>query len=149
VYLQISAGQYDEAIAGAQHVVASSNPEADGAKQFLARALVQKGRTAEALEVIDGVGNRGVDNIRGYTYAITGRRAEAEALALRNAGYPGRQAFIYAGLHDTDRTFAALDAMITDKDPRAGNYLTFPEFASLRSDPRFAQLRARLLLRDK
>jgi hypothetical protein len=90
--------------------------------------------------------SRLVDNIRGYTYAITGRRAEAEALALRNVGFPGRQAFIYAGLHDTDRTFAALDAMITDKDPRAAMYLTFPEFASIRSDPRSAHLRERLRL---
>ena len=113
--------------------------------QYLARALVQKGQTVEALQSIEGVG-RGVDNIRGYTYAITGRREEAQALALSNAGFPGREAWIYLGLGDKDRAFEALNAMVADNDIRAAIYLTYPEFASLRSDPRAAALRAKLHL---
>ncbi len=144
VYVQVSAGRYDEAIKGARRVLAS-RPDMGAVRGFLARALVQKGNTAEAFQVVESVG-RGSDNIRGYAYAITGRRSEAQALAIANVGFPGRLAFIYAGLGDKDRTFEALNAMIADNDPRAPIYLTYPEFASMRSDPRFATLRAKLHL---
>jgi Flp pilus assembly protein TadD len=143
-FVLLSAGRYDEAIDLCRRVLAKG-PDKFADVQYLARALVQKGQTVEALQSIEGVG-RGVDNIRGYTYAITGRREEAQALALSNAGFPGREAWIYLGLGDKDRAFEALNAMVADNDIRAAIYLTYPEFASLRSDPRATALRAKLHL---
>ena len=48
-----------------------------------------------------------------YVYAISDRRAEAKAIAARNADLPQRQALVYAGLGDKDRAFDALERLAT------------------------------------
>ena len=72
----------------------------------------------------------------GYAYAITGRRAEAEEQAAKNAGLPHHQAIIYAGLGDRDRAFAAIAALAAVNPQRALSWLNRPELALLRGDPR-------------
>ena len=86
----------------------------------------------------------GMAGYLGYAYAKAGRRAEAEAIAARNQEWPHRLAFIYAELGDKDRTFDALNKMDKDKNPLLESYISFPELALIRGDPRLAELRRRL-----
>ena len=65
-------------------------------------------------------------------------------IAARNGDLPQRQVLIYAGLGDKDRAFEALERLAELNAHRAGSYLTYPELASLRGDPRVQQLRDKL-----
>jgi TolB-like protein/DNA-binding winged helix-turn-helix (wHTH) protein len=141
-HVQISAGQYDRAIENCDRVLA-----VDPAFPFVAawrmRALLHKGRLTEAIAWMEGQG-RGAEGYLGYAYAVAGRRAEAQALAAQNTGYPQRQAMIYAGLGDADHAFEALERLAAINPRRTGAYLTRPELVRLRGDPRMAALRTRL-----
>jgi hypothetical protein len=83
----------------------------------------------------------------GYAYAAAGRRQEAEAWAAAAAGVPSTEAIIFAGLQDNDRAFAALERAADIGDPKIGAELTYPELATLRSDPRFAAFARRIGIR--
>jgi hypothetical protein len=98
---------------------------------------------SEAIAWLERQGG-GAEGYLGYAYAISGRRTEAEALAARNEEYPQRQAMIYSGLGDTGRAFDALERLAAVNPRRTGAYLTRPELAALRADPRMAALRAKL-----
>jgi tetratricopeptide (TPR) repeat protein len=147
-YVQVSAGRYEEAIENSRQAVAS-DPRLGfqqlHARQVLARALFHHGESDEAIRILEQLGT-GSHNFRGYAYGMTGRRAEAEALAAQHAGFPARLALIYAGLGDRDRVFQALEDMAAEGDPRVGTYLTYPELALLRGDPRLAAFRKELRL---
>jgi serine/threonine-protein kinase len=140
--IQLSAGQFDAALANCQRVVAE-DPDFPFAEEYCARALAAKGRTEEALTLFNKRPQYNEHGI-GYIYAITGRRAEAEMLAARNAHLPNRQALIYAGLGDKDRAFEALERLAVQNPRRAGAYLSYPELRSLRNDPRIHTLRRKL-----
>jgi tetratricopeptide (TPR) repeat protein len=142
----LNAGRYDEAIESCRRALATgSAPSYLGfVEVYLARALLQKGRAAEAIAILEQREQRGLEGQLGYAYAITGRRAEAEALAAKNANFPNRLAFIYAGLGDKDRVFEALEGMAASKDPRVQIYLGYPELALIRGDPRLAALRKKV-----
>lgn len=88
-------------------------------------------------------GGRGYGYL-GYAYAISGRRAEAEMQAANNVGLPHNQAMIYAGLGDKDRAFDGIERLAAVNPHRALSFLTRPELALLRGDPRVAALRKRL-----
>jgi len=148
--VQISAGRYDEAIANCRRMLAAAPDDYPPLPSLLARALVQKRELAEAIalheqvaRLDEGKGNYGW---LGYAYAVAGRTAEAERLAAENPGFPARQVPIYAGLGDKDRAFEALERMLAAREPRVGIYLTYPELAVLRDDPRAAALRQKLRL---
>jgi TolB-like protein/Flp pilus assembly protein TadD len=141
-YVQVSAGQYDQSIELGKRMLAA-DPSHPHARQVFARALFQKGDRAEAIERLEQMGE-GTQNVLGYFYGVTGRRAEAEALALRHRDFPARLAMIYAGLGNADRVFAALEGMNADKHPLVGIYLTYPELAFLRTDPRMLAFRRKL-----
>jgi eukaryotic-like serine/threonine-protein kinase len=140
--IQLSAGQFDAALANCRRVVAE-DPDFPFAEEYCARALAAKGRTDEALTLFN---KRRLSNEHGigYVYAITGRRAEAEELAARNSHLPNRQALIYAGLGDKDRAFEALERLALLNPRRAGAYLNYPELIALRGDPRGQTLRRKL-----
>ena len=149
-YVQVSAGQYENAIKSARLVV-TADRQLDSqsdllqayARQVLARALLHHGDRDEALRILEQLGP-GSHNFRGYAYGIMGRRAEAEALAAQHAGFPARLALIYAGLGDKDHVFQALEKMAAEGDPRVGAYLTYPELALVRGDPRLDAFRREL-----
>jgi hypothetical protein len=108
-----------------------------------ARALFQDGERQEAIERLEQMGE-GTHNLLGYFYGVTGRRAEAEALAVRHKDFPARLVMIYAGLGDADGVFAALEGMNAEKHPLVGIYLTYPELAFIRDDPRTQAFRRKL-----
>ncbi|HSC29154.1 MAG TPA: protein kinase [Vicinamibacterales bacterium] len=141
-WVLVSAGRYSDAIATARRVL-SDEPDHPHSKQQLARALLFQGRTDEAIAILESMGP-GASGTLGYAYAASGRRKEALELAARSTEFPPRLAFIHAGLRDPDRTIEALERMADREDPRLGAYLTYPEVAFIRDDPRFAALRRRL-----
>jgi tetratricopeptide (TPR) repeat protein len=149
-YLLVSAGQYQESIEIGHRIVRSAAAANDGlnhARQVLARALFQHGETAEAIGRFEQLGPYS-PNFLGYAYAAAGRRADAEALAAQRKEFPASQVLIHAGLGNRDRAFEALERMAAEEDPRVGIYLTYPELASLRDDPRMRALRKSLSLPD-
>ena len=108
-----------------------------------ARALLMSNRSTEALAVLEAMAPNRAPEL-GYAYAVTGRTADAEALAETAANVPLTQAIIYAGLRDRDRAFAALERGAAAGDPKLGAVLTYPELRALRDDPRFDAFRRRI-----
>jgi tetratricopeptide (TPR) repeat protein len=142
VVVLVSADRYDEAIDECQRVLAT-DPDDRHTRQVMARALLHRGQTAEAIAIFEQLGD-GSHHFRGYAYATSGRRAEAEALLAEPPHHPARLVIIAAGLRDKDRTFEALERMAAENDPRVGRYITYPELAFVRDDPRMAAFRKRL-----
>lgn len=146
--VQISAGRYDAAIANVREMLVAQPDEYPPLPSLLARALLQTGQVTEAIALHEGVAQQergeGNQGWLGYAYAIAGRRAEAERLADANVNFPARQAPIYGGLGEKDRAFDALERMAATKDPRVGAFLTYPELAVTRGDPRADALRKKL-----
>jgi TolB-like protein/predicted Ser/Thr protein kinase len=140
--VQISSGLYDAALDNCMRVVAM-DPKFPFAEEWCARAELQKGDVAAAIARFEKHPQRN-EGWLGYAYATSGRRAEAEAILKRNGALPHRQALIYAGLGDTDRAFESVERLSLLNARRAGSYLTYPELALLRGDPRVAALRERL-----
>ena len=144
-WVQVSAGRYVDAIDNARRVLAV-DPNHAHTRQVMGRALFHTGETAEAIRIFEQLGT-GSYNFRGYAYAVTGRHAEAEAVAEQRKDFPAALVIIYAGLGDKDRTFGALERMAAGRDPRVGIYLTYPELAFLRNDPRVSAFRRKLEFR--
>ena len=80
----------------------------------------------------------------GYAYARSGRREEAEKLAIDLSPRPLQQALVFAGLGDKDRTLEALGRMAVVGPVRMGSILSLPELALLRGDPRLKALRKKV-----
>jgi tetratricopeptide (TPR) repeat protein len=149
--VQISAGLYDSALDNCRRALAV-DPEVFGANARCEQALLHKGEVAEAIAMMEksvkenpllrdgGGGGRGYGYL-GYAYAIAGRRAEAEAQLAKNAGLPHQQATIYGGLGDKDHAFEAIEQLAAMNPQRALSWLSRPELALLRGDPRVAALR--------
>jgi len=147
--VQISAGLYDSALDNCRRALAL-DPEVFAANTRCEQALLHKGQVVEAIAMMEKFiaetpalkegGGRGYGYL-GYAYAITGRRAEAEVQATRNAGLPHHQATIYGGLGDKDRAFDAIQRLAAMNPQRALSWLSRPELALLRGDPRVAALR--------
>ncbi len=142
VHAEINAGFYDRAIEDCDRVLAV-DPTFPFVAGLRVRALLHKGRVTEAIAWMERQG-AGAEGYLGYAYAVSGRRADAEALAARNHDFPQRQAMIYAGLGERDHAFEALDRLAAINPRRAGAYLTRPELARLRGDPRMGALRTKL-----
>ncbi len=138
-FMLLAAGRYDEA---ADDILKMA-PDAGNRPQFLARVRLGQGRITEAIRLLEEDKNNPNKGFLGIAYARAGRRAEAEKLA---ADYPrpNIQVLIYAGLGDKDRTLEALDRMATRSVWRVGQYLTYPELALLRGDPRLKVFRHKI-----
>src|SRR5215469_419498 len=87
----------------------------------------------------------------GYTYAVWGKRAEAlkilgelKAQSKRRYVSPSSIALIYLGMGEKDDAFDWLQKALTDHDIRLLLVSKGPEWASLRSDPRYTELLTRM-----
>jgi adenylate cyclase len=137
-WLLISAGRYDEA-ARACNKLPLGHP---GRNVCLGRVLLGRGRTEEAIRMFIENDVGGARGYLGYAYARSGRREEAEKLAIDLS--PVQQAVIFAGLGDKDRSFEALDRMAVVGPVRMGSILSLSELALLRGDPRVKALRKKV-----
>ena len=138
----ISAGQYEEAADYCRKLPASHPLK----NSYLARAQLERGKVAEAIELAADGWNSSNPLIRGFTgyiYARSGRRDEAEKLAA-TSNYANEQALIFAGLGDVERTLEALDRMASLGAQRVGVFLNYPELALLRGDPRLKVFRKKV-----
>jgi len=136
------AGRNDEALANCRSTLVSY-PNNYGALQLCARALVQEGRTAEGIAILEKLGY-GSEAFLGYAYARVGRANDAIRLIEEHADLPWVEAIVYGGLGDKDRAYEGLEQMVRSQDPRIGSYLEFPELSLLRGDARLAQIRKEL-----
>ncbi len=128
---------------------------------FLGRAYEQKGELPEAIVEFQRAVVLEKDNAEtwsglGHAYALSGNRAEAQKILdhLKEVSAhrwvaPYNVAVIYAGLGHKDQAFALLDLAYKDRSYYLPTYLaTDARMDSLRSDPRFAELRKRVGLSE-
>ena len=139
-WLLPSVGRYDEA-AGYCNKLPADHP---GRNKCLGRALLGQGKTEEAIQIFIKSEDRSDRANLGYAYARSGRREEAEKLAIDLSPRPLQQALVFAGLGDRERTLEALGRMAVVGPVRMGSILSLPELALLRGDPRLKALRKRV-----
>jgi TolB-like protein/DNA-binding winged helix-turn-helix (wHTH) protein/Flp pilus assembly protein TadD len=140
----LSERKYDEVLANCRPILAA-NPDDRFTMQIYARALMQKGRVAEAIPILENAG-KGSESFLGYAYAKDGRRADAEQIAAQHKDWPWMQAIVSAGLGDKEGTLAGLQGMAAIKDSRFGMYPQYPELALVLGDPRLTEMRKALSL---
>jgi DNA-binding winged helix-turn-helix (wHTH) protein/TolB-like protein/Flp pilus assembly protein TadD len=151
------AGQYEASLERCRKALAM-DPDFGGAYIFLGRIHTQKGLYREALAELERArillrDSAEVLSLIGYTYAVSGRPAEAQLMleelhrqSSRRYVSPYHMAMIYAGLGARDETFQWLEKAYDDREGRLTILRFAPEFAALRSDPRFTRLMRRMNL---
>jgi serine/threonine protein kinase/Tfp pilus assembly protein PilF len=147
-----SAGQRDQAMAQYRKAL-ELNPNYAGAHHHLANFYLAEGRYQEAIAEAEKMsantppeGGQGRPFL-GYTYAVAGKRAEAEKilhelkeLSKQRHVNPEAFALIYTGLGDKDRAFEFLQKEY-EENKRLPTFINIlPEWDSLRTDPRFVEL---------
>jgi serine/threonine protein kinase/Flp pilus assembly protein TadD len=124
---------------------------------FLGRAYEQTGRLPEAIAEFQRAVELEKDNGEtwsglGHAYALSGNRTEAQKvldqlkeLSAHSYVAPYNLAVIYAALGEKDRAFALLERAYAERSYYLAVYLTTDaRLDSLRSDPRFVELRRRV-----
>ena len=149
------ARKYDEAIEQCRKTL-EMDPNFGGAHQFLGRSYKQKRMYEEAvIELQKARGlrpqNAEVLSLIGYTDAVSGRVVEAQKvlqelqdLAKQSYVSPYHVAMVYAGLGEQDKTFDWLEQAYAEREGRMTILKFAPEFDSLHSDPRYADLVRRI-----
>ena len=156
-FMLVSTREYDRAIEQAKKTL-ELDPGFPAVRLWLARAYMGLGRYPEAvaelenLQTSGGLG-AGRDALLGYTYAMSGRRADAQRMLAelneisKHEYVPASsRALIYIGLGEKDQAFAWLDKAYEERDWRLRELKTQPIFDSLRSDERFTRLLKRMRL---
>lgn len=152
----LMARRYDEAIEQSRQM-ARLEPADYFAYCVLGEAYTFQGRYEEA----EAEFHRALVNVKerpvrllaalGYLHAVTGKKDEASKLiAQLNERSESRPliyiAQVYAGLGERDRAFATLDEAYKERYPMLWRVKVQPEFDSLRSDSRYAELMRKLNL---
>jgi tetratricopeptide (TPR) repeat protein len=147
--------EYDEAIEQCRKTL-EIDPNFGGAHLFLGRSYKEKRMYQEALTELEKArrllgGSAEVLALIGYTYAVSGSRVEAQNVLVELQGLskqryvsPYHIAMVHAGLGERDAAFLWLDKAYSDREGRLTILKFAPEFDSLRSDPRYAELVRRI-----
>jgi serine/threonine protein kinase/tetratricopeptide (TPR) repeat protein len=146
-----SAGQRDQAMEQYRKAL-DLNPNYFGTHHHLANFYLSEGRYEEAIAEAEKMSanfpNKGSGRpFLGYTYAVAGKRAEAEKI-LHELKEESKQrhvnshgfALIYSGLGDKDRAFEFLQKEYEENKSLPVFINILPEWDSLREDPRFEEL---------
>jgi DNA-binding winged helix-turn-helix (wHTH) protein/TolB-like protein/Tfp pilus assembly protein PilF len=154
------AGQYAAAMEQCQKTI-DMDPDFPGVYLFVGRIQAQEGLYREALATLDRArillrNNQEVLGLIGYTYAMSGRTAEAKQMldelhrmSTQRYVSPYHFAIVHAGLGEREATFHWLEKAYDDHEGRLTILRVAPEFAPLRSDPRFTRLLQRMQLMDQ
>ena len=147
-----SAGQRDQAMEQYRKAL-DLNPNYDNAYKHLASYYLAEGRYEEAIAAAEKMIANAPEKDRlgraflGYTYAVAGKKAEAEEIlhefqeeAKQRHVSSEKFALIYTGLGDKDRAFEFLRKEVEESKTLPWNINVVPEWASLRTDPRFEAL---------
>jgi TolB-like protein/Flp pilus assembly protein TadD len=147
----------DAKFAGAQSKkVVDLDPNFSRGHEYLGLACLKEARYSEAIaELQKAVELSGRERwpLRdlGYGYAISGKRAEAEAIIKELVGkYENGRALgqdlaaVYAGLGEKDQAFAWLEKDFQTRSGLLAWTRWTPAFESLRSDPRYTDLLRRM-----
>jgi TolB-like protein/tetratricopeptide (TPR) repeat protein len=149
------ARRYDESIAETTTVI-QQHPEFLLAYYWKGCALREQKKLAEAIALFDHVrqltgGAPFMVMAYGHAQALAGNRAEArKSLAILASAKQSRpipdiySAAIYVGLGEKDNAFAALDRDLANRVDRLVYTKVDPMSDPIRSDPRFAQLLAKM-----
>jgi TolB-like protein/Tfp pilus assembly protein PilF len=153
--LLVMSRRYDEALKEYEYA-RQMEPRLATIHRFMAAPLTYEGRFAEAeaaLERADrlssiGSGDQGLKLDRGYLYAVSGRRADAERVLveLRRRAERAREplagsiAAIYTALGDREQAFSWLERASRIQDVELGYLKADPRWDPLRPDARFQTL---------
>jgi eukaryotic-like serine/threonine-protein kinase len=153
-YALLLAGRTDEALAQL-HKTRELDPTFPWTYWRLGNVLFEMKRYDEAIESFQTVaqlteGGVGLGYV-GHACAVAGRPAEAEAVLTRLAALGKRQyvspleyALVYAGLGRTDEALTALERAYADRVSDFARVKLLPWPDSVRADPRFSALTAKL-----
>jgi TolB-like protein/DNA-binding winged helix-turn-helix (wHTH) protein/Flp pilus assembly protein TadD len=155
-WVEYRARRYPEAVADMRRLL-ELEPGSIAARECLERALARLGREAEALEetrqTLARQGSLGAAEIAALTAGDPGaarRRVAAWRLARLRAEQRKRYVSPYylalaaRAAGEREAAFSYLDEAVTARDPMAASLAADPELDSLRSDPRFCALLARV-----
>jgi TolB-like protein/Tfp pilus assembly protein PilF len=149
------AGRYDQAIGQCVKTL-ELNPDFGVAHWHLGLAFVQEARFDEAIAELNKAvtfsgGSPLMKAALGHAYAASGRRGEAMNILTELQMFTERSyvsaseiAAIYAGLGERDRAMAWLEKAAEERAFHLIYIKVRPEFAPLRSDPRFEDLLRRI-----
>ena len=154
--VDLYARDYDRAIEHFRNMVAAF-PDYFPAHLQLAWAFTQKKMYAEALEEYQKAlplskGNNIVEATTAYTYAVSGKPAEAMKILkelqtqTKHRVTPIRYAIIYAGLGDKKKALEWLNRAYDDMDILLVYASVYPFFDSIRNDPEFVELMRKMKL---
>jgi DNA-binding winged helix-turn-helix (wHTH) protein/TolB-like protein len=159
LFVQANAGQvlyqarrFEEAVTQLTQLL-DVNPSLDLAHSLLGHAYLQQGRFEEAIGELrkQTLPNPGRLADLGQAYALAGRRGEAfeelarlQALARDRYVAPYHLAVIHAGLGHTASALAALERAYVDRSTLLVWIKVDPRLDSLRAEPRFRVLLARM-----
>jgi serine/threonine-protein kinase len=146
-----SAGQREQAMEQYRKAL-DLNPNYGNAYKHIASYYLAEGKYEEAIAAAEKMSANVSDKVNGrsflgYTYAVAEKRAEAEKI-LHELQQEAKQrhvssekfALIYSGLGDKDRAFEFLQKQVAENKVLPIFINVLPEWASLRTDSRFAAL---------
>ena len=147
--VQYQARQFEQADACLNRL-AADQPNFAGGKYMHGIVYDALGKFEEATKIFEEIYAKDKaygGAMLGYTYALAGRRSDAERILNEMQEYkkdhylPDQElGIIYLGLDDMDHAFPLLRKSVEDKFPPALAFLYSPSFDRLRSDPRFPEL---------
>jgi TolB-like protein/Tfp pilus assembly protein PilF len=149
------ARQYDQAISQLLNTI-EMDPTYLLAHIVLGQCYEQEGKYSEAITELQKAASLSPDSppvlaALGHAYAAAGKRAEAlqmldklKSLSARRYVSPFYQALLYIGLGDREQAVAWLDRGYDDRSNNMIFLNVVPQFDSLRSEPRFQNLRHRI-----
>ena len=130
--------------------LAVDRPDYVAGKYLHGIVYTKLGRIPEAIQIFEEIyaKDRAYGGaLLGYTYAIAGRRTDAERILSEMQEYqkqhylPDQElGVIYLGMNDLDNAFPLFRKSVEEHFPPAQAYFFSPSFDRLRLDPRFPQL---------
>jgi len=130
--------------------LAVDRPDYAGGKYMHGIVYDAMGRTQEATQIFEEIYAKDKafgGAVLGYTYGISGRRAEAERILNEMLQYqkehylPDHEiGIIYLGMDDFEHAIPLLRKAVEDKFPPAQAFFYSPTFERLRKDPKFPEL---------